>query len=427
MAMMLQKIFDTHPLSIAELWCLLQLAALPAGNYDVDTLIKYFVAENAHAETDFPSDIMIEDCKSSQVLAQNYPFWEENLNNSLSETLKSLSTKGWLTEQDDDYTIHALVIELLQQKGLNDLNYLTEILNCLRINYFTEQHSALKETLLYEKHLLQFTHFIDEQPTPQYLDLLEKLISLYNNSGYYQRELDIRLAYHELVKETNNEEMIANALTNLAENYNRLFFLDKALEYAKEALTKAEKTFYPSHSLVIKCQTNLAKVYQDLGKYSFATNLFETVLANVLENYGSDHLSIIISQSNLGYHYSYLGKYDKAVELLETALTNILKDFDIENRDVSICQANLGNVYKELGKYDLAAPLLERALANNLKNFGVNHPNVGLGQNSLAWVYKKAGRDKEAKALWQASYQNYLKNFGEEHPKTVLVKGYSEM
>ena len=266
------KILDAHPLSTGELWCLLQLAALPADKYDFETLLNYFLAEWDGEAADKPTDLYLEDAKSYQAFAQDYTFMASKDNALLSDTLKDLVTKGWLTQQEDDYAIHPLVVGILQQKGFNNLNYLAEILNCLRINYFSEQHTYLKDTLLYEKHLWHFSNFIDAQPTPQYLDLLKKLMTFYDDSGDWRHELEVRIGYCDLVRKTNDAFEIAISLSDLCENYVKLMILDKALACGEEALGIAERNFSDSHPVVGKCQFSLASVFNYLGYHDFLNN-----------------------------------------------------------------------------------------------------------------------------------------------------------
>jgi len=70
----------------------------------------------------------------------------------LNEVISELCDLGWLDDLCGEYAIHATSTEVLKRSQLNQPQWFPELANCLSINYFTKQHSRLKDNLFYEGH-----------------------------------------------------------------------------------------------------------------------------------------------------------------------------------------------------------------------------------------------------------------------------------
>lgn len=377
-----QILFDATPMNAAECWVLLQFAALPTGYYDLEMLIAYLLPETEEPETE---NLDIKSLKGYVQFSEAWPSKPKNTDTNLTALMASLVKKGWLTDFDGEYAIHDNTIRILKNKQLNQAAYFPEIRNCLSINYFTEQNGRLKDNLYYENHLLFFLEFLEESSSDDYLDILWKLVTFYNDTVDYRLELACRLKHLKLAESAYNKDKIADKKAYVSENYRRLGNIEKAKEYATKALELALSVASESAHLVAKCKSELGLVYLNLGQYERARDLIEAALQSDLKNFGKEHPTVAVRQSNLA------------------------------------------NVYRNLDQYERARDLVEAALASDLKSFGKEHPNVAVRQINLGAVFWEMKEKEKAKALFAQAYNLFQKLFGEQHPNTQTAKRWLEM
>lgn len=410
-----QAVFETKPLSAAECWVLLQMAALPEGSYDLETFATY-LAEPGVEDAD------VADLRGYAHLEEVWPHDVESPDTRLSTLLPVLVEKGWLIEQEGEYSLYSMAAQVLRDCLLNDYAFFPEIANCLSVSYFSAQTNYLKDNLHYENHLLRFLNFVAEDSDEAYLNTLWKLVTYYNDTVDWRKELQHRLQHLRCAEAVAGKEKRVGLLRDISDNYERLGLYAEAREYGQNALDLAWSFLSESDPTIAYCQSNLGQVCQKLGEYARARDLFEAALASGLKNFGPENPTVAAYQSNLGWVYQELGDYARARDLLEAALASDLKNFDAEHPTIAINQSELGWVYQELGDYARARGLIEAALTSGLKNFGPEHPYVADYQSNLGWLYKQQGDYARARDLLEAALTSSLKNFGTENPRVAIVQ-----
>jgi len=413
-----QSLFEVAPLSAAECWMLLQFAALPKGNYDLETLVAYLQPETEE-ELD-GDDLDINPLFGFSCFEEEWLHKAESSDTRLSSQISDLVEKGWLTDFDGEYAIHDNTVQILKNEGLNRIDFLPEICNCLSVSYFTERHGRLMDNLHYESHLLGLLDFVEENSTDEYLGILWQLVKFYEDTVEYSLELEARLIHIELSEVVRDKETIANLMTDLAGNYNRLGKYESARQYAEKALQIATSVLPDTHPNIATCKGNLGIIFKQLGHYEKAQTMLEAALFKILDNFGLEHPNTVSFQTSLAEVYIYLSEYETACNLLEVALQSEIKILGSDHPRIAATQDKLAFAYRFLGQYERASALSESALSITIRIDGIDHPNTAFMQNNLANTYRELGWYEKARELFEAAFASIVKNLGRDHPEVAF-------
>jgi tetratricopeptide (TPR) repeat protein/GTPase SAR1 family protein len=387
--------FNFSPLTETEQWLMKQFCFLLPVSYSIEQLENFLAPENNERKKE------------------------------LHESLYTLSSKGWLQLNENNYSIHRVVQQMADyqlQPSLKDTRQLIDrLVDLLTIDAYTNV------TKLF--YLVPYTELVLSKLNEN--EIKDPLIStLQNNLGTVNRELGqdekakilLELSLkNDIENFGESHPTVAIVQSNLAIVYKNLGDYQKAKELLELALENGIKNFGEDRPAVALRQSNLALVYKNLGDYQKAKELLELTLENGIKNFGEDHPTVAIRRSNLATVYQDLGDYQKAKELLDLALENDIKNLGDDHPVVSIRRANLALVYKDLGDYQKAKKLMELALENNIKNLGNDHPSLAIYQWNLSSIHQDLGDYIEAKELLEKAYKNRMKNLGADHPKTKII------
>lgn len=147
------------------------------------------------------------------------------------------------------------------------------------------------------------------------------------------------------------DTMRVSLLTSLANSYMLVDF-NKSLNYAKEAVSLADKINNPG--AILRANRTMALVYMLGGDYTSALSHEKITLRVASER--KDSTEIGLSFSNIGNYYYELGVYDEAYLYLTQAYS-ILNKGVVTHQDsitMNIALHNVGRVFKEMGQYETA-------------------------------------------------------------------------
>lgn len=259
---------------------------------------------------------------------------------------------------------------------------------------------------------------------------------LYKESGYaYQNLNDIEKSITFLKKaqqgfdaQTQTEQLI-NVEIQLSNNFSRLNQQSNAIQYATNALQRAEEL--SNKALTVKANDNLSYVYYMLGKLDKAISYLKVSETYHLENNNRAELSVIYN--NLAILYRNKGD-------LQTCLSFNQKSLAINrelNDQASVAKSynNLGLVYNQLNDTEKAKSYYKQAIALN-DSLGINNSNplISLARlqhqqddylneeetllNALE-IEKETGRLDVQKSLYQSLLKNSL-----EQNKSLVAQSY---
>jgi len=176
---------------------------------------------------------------------------------------------------------------------------------------------------------LSILDFWDEQANEDYLAILSKLISFYEDTIQYGLELRCRQKHLRLTEQHLNREEIIEAKLDLAALYKR-----RGIEYLSainllESLL--EEAAQMSEWLLFRIQNNLGGFSTEIGEYARACDLYEAALALAVKNYETDDLNVAVSRVNLGITFAKINENDRAKKQFEEAYRVYLNAFRPEH------------------------------------------------------------------------------------------------
>ncbi|HEX8195301.1 MAG TPA: tetratricopeptide repeat protein [Pyrinomonadaceae bacterium] len=205
----------------------------------------------------------------------------------------------------------------------------------------------------------------------------------------------------------------------------QLFFIsaqyDKAIEISKSLLAKAKET--NDLNLEAEMLNDLATLYQSQNKYEKAKPLYKKALQIRKQILGEDHPETANTYNNLAVLLFSQRKYKEAEPLLKKALQIREEVLGKNHPDTATSYNNLASFNEESQrKYKEAESLFRKALQIREKVLGKNHPETAASYNNLAGLYLLQGKSKEAESLFKKALQICEKVLGKEHPTTNKMR-----
>ena len=302
---------------------------------------------------------------------------------TFSETLNSLSDKGWLQHNQaaDSFTMHRIIAEVVRKERPVRLEDVQHLLNTLS-----------------EKLNAEFT--------------VDNTLDKFGWVPYAKKLLAV---------------FPRNTSPGIAQLQNRLSFVLLRLEdlsYARAILEKAirsdSKNYGKDHPITTMHISNLAAVLRAQGDLEPAKVLLERALRNDEKNLGPRHFHTAIRVHNLGQVLQQLGEFQKARTLLERSLDIVKKKFGTVHPSTARGYAHLALLLKELGELREARALLKKAVKLDEAYYGVGHPAIMENYHLYATMLQDQGKYAQAKPLLEKVLVSSIKVFGEFHPITAI-------
>lgn len=203
---------------------------------------------------------------------------------------------------------------------------------------------------------------------------------------------------------------------------------DKAMEYAKQALSLAQRinfkkgsasayysmgrieyikgNFLPAIGFYKKAiydyknaglKKEIVNSYKGIGQCYIELGDFPEALRNLITSLkGAEEIAdkngIAYAHLNMGISYFYSKKFSEAMQNWNIAL-NIFKEVN-DNAGITKCNANIGNYYCETGKFAQALPYYQE-IVNTCMATG-NLVGLTMGYNNLAKIYFDQGNYAQA-------------------------------
>lgn len=380
---------------------------------------------------------------------------------TLRKTLKNLTQKGWIGQNDNNYRLSPVIQDLVLYKNKETLDADSEeLLDKLNIILASDARNLLNTKLSdagqYVKLIFQINKSLFSYPS-------ETLANLNFGSGiYFDNVGDLvgneyafinygRIYESLLKKEPENQKLKSRftiSYSRLGDIYEQTGDLKKALSYHQEnnklqneiILVNPESLDYRNF-LAVSYQ-NLGKIYEKLGDSRKVKLNYEIYNRIQVDNVKRNPLSSEF-KNGLAISYQHLGKiYEKKGDL-QNAFSNY-KEFDRLAKEVfdnepdnpsyksqlGISSLKLGGIYEKMGglenlekallfykKYDDAEKQLIHENPENLSN-----------KYFLAILHSKIGGIYDQKKDWIKALSNYqeFKRLGKEvsegSPKNLIYK-----
>ncbi|MEN8905444.1 MAG: tetratricopeptide repeat protein [Clostridiales bacterium] len=228
----------------------------------------------------------------------------------------------------------------------------------------------------------------------------------YNFKGlFYQKQLNYEEAEKnykkalDILKDENNEEVLAQNYNNLIGLYSDLGQFKKAKSY----ITKS-KNISKSNTLKAEYNYNLGNYYFKKGELKLAEKFFLKAYEYSKKNNVNIINSLNISFS-IGEFYTEIYKYEEAENVYNYIKKSISKSFDENSFFEANLYANLGILNNSQGKYNEAEKYLDSSIEIIKNEQGESNFYISNLYNIIAKIYENQGQLKNS----EKSYKNSLK------------------
>jgi len=221
----------------------------------------------------------------------------------------------------------------------------------------------------------------------------DKIEILLNLSGEFknnnpEKALGFAQNAYKLSKETKKQELLLNAMLNLAEIYCSLSDFKSAMGFAYKSKELAEETNKKKE--IAKSLQLIGLIYSDLGDFEESSNFYFRSL-NIYEEI-KDKNGIGKSFSRIASVYYDQKNYDKALDYYFKSL-NIAKEID-DKEGIAGGLNDIAAVYGNRKQYDKVDKYLKEAVVlnnelGNMRAVAINYTNLGL-INQFLKNYNKA-------------------------------------
>lgn len=256
----------------------------------------------------------------------------------------------------------------------------------------------------------------------QLQQLNEKATASYHQGKYQQGIEFAREALTLANKRLNrNDYNRLKALNILAVFYTSTGRYKDAELLHEEVLRRGEKVFGPNHNFTLNALINIGSLYERLARYEEAGKYFQKAVQRSEKGNGRSHLVTLKALDRVATLYMSQGRYGEAEEFAIEVLQLRQKVLGHNHDDTIQSQNNLATLYTYQGRYEQAKLQLEDAWRRSVKVKGYEHPITVTIIGNLALVYSKQGSFEEADNLFKKALQLSIKVLGYNHPNTIMV------
>jgi tetratricopeptide (TPR) repeat protein len=318
-----------------------------------------------------------------------------------AEDLQTLVDRALLVAEEDQFTLHALIAELVKSRVAEDVK---KEAHEQAIGYYKTHTQPWDGTIASRQAELEaFYHAVELRQYERGYTILNRCVNLLDKAGYWRNLLPLyqTLTQHWQPADDEQTQNLGWAWKRLG----RLMWLLGEFQLSINAFQQAQLSFQSTNFLKGEAASldGLGLVHNSLGKRQSAVKIHQKALS--IYQKISDRQGEAISLSNLGLVYHSLNKYEQAIELHQQALA-IDRDFgDLEGEASSL--DNLSISYLKLGKYRQGIKLQKKSLevrekigdrrgeANSLCNLSRAYSLLGQHQQAIEFCQRSLAIQQE--------------------------------
>lgn len=284
-----------------------------------------------------------------------------------------------------------------------------------------------------EKVLLEMADLSESNRDEGYMDIMDKLAILYQESGEPKKEESVYLkkaARHLRISGIKDSTygMIITPLANFYLATKKLRLADSLFNEIKNIV---EVYYGDTSQLYASWLGNTGLLYTHMGRYSEAEEMLKRSL-EMKVSYGKLNEPYAVGLVNLGMLYAEMKKFDKASLIYEESNGLIRELFGDSSKEYVTQLMNEASLYKGMEEYEKAEAI---SLKARLISESLKQPNsVGYIQvlHQIGELYIDMGRYAEAEKYLLEEFQTVIKVFGKEdsyysYCLNALANLYSEM
>jgi tetratricopeptide (TPR) repeat protein len=307
------------------------------------------------------------------------------------EGIAELSAYSMITREDETFTVHRMVQEVLRTRILEE-----------RRREWIERASQLVN---------EFSPFdADDVRTWPIWNLLRP--------------------HAAVVLRYADEAQIAKPTSRLMSQM-YLYLATRGLNAEAEPLIRRslaiEEVLNPTSSETAIRLNNLAALLQDTNRLAEAEPLMRRVVEIMEANLSPNHPNIATALNNLAQLLRATNRLVEAEPLMRRALKIDEDSLGPDHPDVARDLNNLALLLQITNRLAEAEPLMRRALKINENSFGQGHPQVARALNNLALLLQATNRLAEAEPLMRRAVEIIEASLGSAHPKSQILRRNLEL
>ena len=226
--------------------------------------------------------------------------------------------------------------------------------------------------------------------------LYQGLSALYAARGLHNQAIKYNLEGLKIAEEWNHKTAIAGFLGTLGTIYGRIGDYERALDLAKEALSKHDTNHFNYKQMVVWNYNHMSIYYKHLNKHDSAIFYAQKTI-EIGKELKQDQF-IYAGTGNLIDAYNTSGQYEKTLDIVDTL--TLTKERILTNP--------LANILLEKGRAESSLGQLDRAKASLLEadkylNEAKSYPEIVECMDLLADIYEQTGNPGTALSLFKAS------------------------
>lgn len=218
--------------------------------------------------------------------------------------------------------------------------------------------------------------------------LTNKGFDLMSAGSYVDAEDSLQEALKEAERVRFEDDLIAEALSNLGRFYKRKRDLARAEEYYRKALAQRKRTLDSFSESIARNLEDLCYCLYDQDKYKELKPLAKDWIVVRNRQTPVDYDAMERPVSLMARMYRETNDYGAAREFLDRVLELRKKGYGACSDKVADSYEEIGRVYKEERRFDLARNQFQEALTIRKKVFGPKHLQVARNIDDIAWCYQ---------------------------------------
>jgi tetratricopeptide (TPR) repeat protein len=277
------------------------------------------------------------------------------------------------------------------------------------LGQYTIAEAEYKEVLSTQKKTLNKTD-------PERLNTQQKLSSLGNVSGAYEKVVETCKAVERLMKRATplelsyTKEQHAVALLHLGQD-------QAAEQLLNEVRESRERSLGHDHPQTLSCLQHLSLVYRIQERYKEAEDLCRHIPKAFEKTHGPAHLETIQAKIQLAYVLIYSDRPEQTKDLLTPhTLLHYLGPVNPHTLQAHGC---LAHALERKCHFPEAAALYEEVHQQYEAQHGASHPLTLRALRDLARIKGLLGKAEEARGFFSLAVDGYTEIFGRGHPDTM--------
>lgn len=344
------------------------------------------------------------------------------------QTLADLKKFYYLKQEENDYSMHRLLQEVILEEYVNDIENKKELLTAIASGMFWWMKKSFEENqygVFFNKAIIHVDHALN---FCEKVHQTEKAIICFltcKSAYILSKTSEIALAFNYIQQAISLLNQCSLPLKfeiiirmQLADIYRARGDYPQALEEYTQLLEKTFTTYGEMSREYATIFHRFGQIYHAQGKYDLSFKELEKSI-NITSNIPNAKSLEMATHNEIGLIYSAQGKNDLALEKYDKAIKTYSQMYGEKNLNISSCYNNQGLVYAKQKKYDLALEAYEKSLEIKLLTIGENHPDTAITYNNIGSLYD----DQQKYDLALEKYQKSLKikqlTVGENHRYTA--------